>query len=627
MAADNTIEVVFRTPDAGAAGANAGAAGANPAAPAAAQADWPARFRELQNRADAQQAMTDAERRELADLQRRLMTEAESLRRLITAPPAPQPAAPAPPAVPSRPAAAEPQPAAPVVPPPPPAAPASPTPPATPAPAAADPHAKTQPVALTRENVELVTAALAGKIGPAEFARRMAGGTGPQPARPAAEDDGGRDDQIATSPFATLASLGTRRPDDDAPRAPAGAPQPTGHRAAAARPGVSQRPDDARADVEKQRQAERDRDRERHENRQVRAVADRYQKPTARGQALRNEVTDDAARAEREQAARLAQARDVSEGAQTASMSRGVGGKAAGLAQVAATGVLGAEAAALATGPVGAAVVAGGIIYDQVSELIKKPFEQARAAIDGFAQAGKNVANNDLGALAEQGSEAFAGFVEKAGLAGVVLAEQVRTYTAAVRAAQAVVDSFVQRGRQLAAFDGRLASAGAQADVARLQADIREARVTGDQVAKLTRAQSQIEQTNREAMLFIKTEVIGAINAIVEPVAEVAEAVRPVLQLMNDGKRDVSIIATFIRALPVYWIVKLIGWSAKVFEWAAKKLPGAREERTLLDEVFEAANELLQPPKNDAKQTARPPAAQKAANPVAMGFPEVRRKP
>lgn len=532
----------------------------------------PERYRELQNRADLSQPLTEDERRELAALQRQVKEQAEALRGLI---------------------GQKPQPAV----------------------AAAD-KKKPQQVELTKENLDLVTKAMAGKVDPDEAAKRL--GFTPSQQQPApvptqAQAAKAQNDKQVDANAKPPAFVGPAAPWQTSP-AFVGATQQQPARAR----NVAEPPAEPKKAVPI---AERviDVDNGPRPNDYSR----RMDAPGGRAGHWSGEVRDDAGRAERERAEQMGRMGQASQAAQTIALSRGTGGKAAGLAQLAGTGMLGSSAAALATGPVGAAVMAGGIIYDQVSELIRKPFQNARAAVDGFADAGKKLANNDVAGLYAQGTEAVAKGLESAGLAGIVAAEQFRTMTAGVRAATAVIDAFVQRGRELAKFSAPLAGATANADVARLTADIREAQVTGKNLSRLVTAQSEAEQTGREVLLLIKNEVIGILADILEPVGQIATEVRPLVKSFTEFNRASEPVRRLATGL-------LTGGGLQVLKLALRLMRyhpffiafgGAKEEQTLLDEVFAAADELLKPAPASPAASAKPPAKQAVGAPTIYDFP------
>lgn len=102
------------------------------------------------------------------------------------------------------------------------------------------------------------------------------------------------------------------------------------------------------------------------------------------------------------------------------------------------------------------------------------------------------------------------------GPAGMAAAAGITVTTAAIGAMKAVVDSFVQRGRELSGLNAGLAASSARADVTRIRSDIREADRLGPQMAKLIDNQARAEATFREMLLPIKNFLLRVVNGVLE---------------------------------------------------------------------------------------------------------------
>jgi hypothetical protein len=90
---------------------------------------------------------------------------------------------------------------------------------------------------------------------------------------------------------------------------------------------------------------------------------------------------------------------------------------------------------------------------------------------------------------------------------------------AAVYAFTKTVNSFVERGQELAKYSAPLSAAGARSEIRDIMADIREANALGDDIARLTDAQSELWTDVRDLLLPIK-------RAIVEELADALEGIR-----------------------------------------------------------------------------------------------------
>jgi hypothetical protein len=171
-----------------------------------------------------------------------------------------------------------------------------------------------------------------------------------------------------------------------------------------------------------------------------------------------------------------------------------LGPLAGGIMQRAAGGVFG-EAGAEAIGGAVAGIMPGVAVAEQVMANLK-------GSIEAVGHAAAAVAGNDyLGAMKQA--------TDRMGIA-------VQLAAAPVYALSEAVEAFVRRGRELAEFSAPLAMAGAQADVRSLLSDIKEAQVTGPDLAKLTDAQSRLWADLREILLPWKAEMIRLLTAMVE---------------------------------------------------------------------------------------------------------------
>lgn len=141
------------------------------------------------------------------------------------------------------------------------------------------------------------------------------------------------------------------------------------------------------------------------------------------------------------------------------------------------------------------------------------------------------VAQNRPMAAVTTASNLAAKGLEKLGPAGVAAAEGLKTVTTAANAIAAVTDAFVERARELSTYDPRIAQATAQADVRRLQADIREAQRMGDRLSDLVDAQADLEITMRELLLPIKEVIVDTLTAFLD---FVKNSILTVLELMKE---------------------------------------------------------------------------------------------
>jgi hypothetical protein len=249
----------------------------------------------------------------------------------------------------------------------------------------------------------------------------------------------------------------------------------------------------------------------------------------------------------------------------------GVGAAAAGAGEGAAAAAGMAEVAA-AAGPAAIAILGVEISAEQVI----KATDRFRDGVQFAGAEARRVAGNDyLGALAD-GSEKAAKELEKHGVAGKVAASEIRAATAVVTEFSKTVDAFVRRGRELAAYDARLAAANAQADVRKLESDIAEARALGDSVGRLTESQSRIEANFRELLLPLKELLAEILADVAEGVADITELLTAFRPLIQAGTQVVKFVEQ-AAASEVFAVIRLLD-SVLNSSWI-KKLVGSPQQK------------------------------------------------
>lgn len=240
---------------------------------------------------------------------------------------------------------------------------------------------------------------------------------------------------------------------------------------------------------------------------------------------------------------RMARTRQAAEGARAMSHARTLSGAVSGGMQVAASGALGEGAAAAAGGPAGLAVMAALALKEARDTLLKRPFEAAREGIGTAGQMARDVAGGNGAALADRGANLAGNALAKLGPVGIVAGESLKVFGTGVKEATATVAAFVARGREIADFNGRLAAAAANADVAALRRDMREADRLGPRFAELIDAQANAEDRLAEALLPVKEELLRALTAATDVAASVVELLRdlaPTMQALGDVLKFLS---------------------------------------------------------------------------------------
>lgn len=218
-----------------------------------------------------------------------------------------------------------------------------------------------------------------------------------------------------------------------------------------------------------------------------------------------------------------------------------------------AAGAAGAEAAAgMGLAGAGGHLAAGYALYKAAEALISMPFEKLRAGIEAGAKAGEGLANNNLAPSIHDATEAVAGFAENTGLAGIVFAEELRTASSFVGAFTRTVDAFVARGRELSRFDANLATATATADVRKTLADIREANRTGREVGRLIDAQSRLEVAIQDALGPLKAKFADKLADSLERLVFVVEILERFMIVGESMDAGIERIYQLLRELAKY---------------------------------------------------------------------------
>lgn len=199
----------------------------------------------------------------------------------------------------------------------------------------------------------------------------------------------------------------------------------------------------------------------------------------------------------------------------------------AGAGAGAAAGVAGAAAGAVAV----AAVVAAGI-------------EKATTVAQGAARAAGGIGvalakNNNLEALTKAADVAADG-LEKIPVVGGAAAESLKAVTTAATAFAQVTEAFANRGRELQGYDANIARGAAQADLIKMQSDMREAQRSGKQLGELIEKQAQLESVITELLAPIKEFVLDVllkfIEAVLSYLANFSKTAKEIYEKMKEQK-------------------------------------------------------------------------------------------
>jgi hypothetical protein len=150
---------------------------------------------------------------------------------------------------------------------------------------------------------------------------------------------------------------------------------------------------------------------------------------------------------------------------------------------------------------------------------------QAAAAAGGAAQTAAGVGEEAAAVggaevAAEGGAVAAAGGLAAVGAVALPVAASLGAVAAAGYGFARMVESFVDRGEELAAYSQTLSEASARAEIKSMQADIREANALEGPLTELTDAWMDLKVELRELLLPIKRFVVEILVPIVETIEE-----------------------------------------------------------------------------------------------------------
>lgn len=198
---------------------------------------------------------------------------------------------------------------------------------------------------------------------------------------------------------------------------------------------------------------------------------------------------------------------------------------------------LGERLQSLATGSVSVGTNIAHNTYHNVTQHVARKFKQyskpigqyAKRASRAFAKKGKalsrlgrmkggskGLALRGAGMAARGAGAAVGALGAVATAAGVV----VGAFAAVAAAGVALTNAFLERAKELAQYSAAISVAESQAEIKRMQADIREAQELGGDYAKLITASNDIEMEIRNAILPIKKFLLENLAVFVERLAD-----------------------------------------------------------------------------------------------------------
>jgi hypothetical protein len=193
------------------------------------------------------------------------------------------------------------------------------------------------------------------------------------------------------------------------------------------------------------------------------------------------------------------------------------------------------------------------------------------AAFGTMQQAGQNMAANKYGELLGQGAQTASVALMALGPAGMAAGAALSVVASGAKAFLAVVQSFIERGKQLEQYSGELSAASARSEVRERLADIREAQEIGPEITRLVDAQLQFDTDMREIWLPIKKAIVDVLGAVMEELADVMRDMKPILIGLSAVIAELIKVAADAMNLHIPTAVERLGQiPAKVGEAVAK---------------------------------------------------------
>ncbi|MFO0801474.1 MAG: hypothetical protein U0804_28750 [Gemmataceae bacterium] len=185
--------------------------------------------------------------------------------------------------------------------------------------------------------------------------------------------------------------------------------------------------------------------------------------------------------------------------------------------------------AAVGGGPIGLALAA--------KEVLNATADSAAGGLKALGESAQKIAGNDhLGLF----RDAVTGAGKVMDAVSPVTGAAFKVAAAGAVAFAETANAFAARGRELAGYNGALASATATADVRSLRADIREANAIGPDVARLIDAQSRADTSFRVLIEPAKQAIAKFLAGGFEKIADRLETLVMVLERTEETRQAVG---------------------------------------------------------------------------------------
>jgi hypothetical protein len=189
----------------------------------------------------------------------------------------------------------------------------------------------------------------------------------------------------------------------------------------------------------------------------------------------------------------------------------GMQNKIGGILTVAGSGMLGGQAAALAGGPVGAAIMAGLAVKSAISSTISGAAQSATHAATDLISGNPAAA---VGRVADKVGDAIS----------FIGGPQAQVGVEAARATVEMAKAAINRGKELSGYNSNIAGAMGTADARTIMADVAEAQRNGGKYASLIDSESRLEHSLRRIFDPLKDSLISTLEVLARHAADTAES-------------------------------------------------------------------------------------------------------
>jgi hypothetical protein len=238
----------------------------------------------------------------------------------------------------------------------------------------------------------------------------------------------------------------------------------------------------------------------------------------------------------------------------------------------------------------GAAGIAGAVLF-AIHE-ITGSLKAMKAEVDAVTHGMEAVVQNDFAGASEAAKEFGTNLARSIPIIGEAAAAEVELGQAIISIPEKLDQAFLKQAKTLAPYSGNIAGAEARAEVAQIQADLREARELGPDLERLIDAETELRTVTRDALLPIKRFLLETLAARLEVIVTVVRVVENLPTIIEKGLDTLSQIIIFAATANK----DAIDQALKIFREELKMLLAAKEPKDdIFDNFLDAARKATLP--------------------------------